>query len=95
MTEKDTQFAELFEAGLHEMICSLGKLCLEVRLRNHLTQEYVAEKTGVSERSIFQIERTHNTSLDLVNELYMYYCQSGYIREEEQKICNIQCFLSI
>jgi len=93
MDKKQMDFMEVHALRLKEMKMYLGKLCLDVRKRNKLSREYVADQCGVSERSIAKIEQKYTTSIDLVNTLFKYYNEKGYITREEQEQCSSKLFI--
>ena len=93
--ESESEFMKIHLLVVAEMKKSLGILCKDVRLRNGLSQEYVSERTGISDKSITHIERRYNTSLDLINTLYFFYYKEGYITKEEQKCNSIDNFFNL
>jgi len=93
MNKEESEFMRMHLSAVGEMKKSLGVLCREIRLRNGLSQEYVSERTGISDKSIAHIECKYTTSLDLVNALCLFYFKEGYITKEEVERNDIRCFL--
>lgn len=62
----------------------LGILLLEIRQRNGLTQQFVAESINMSYRNINIIENKYKTTLDQVLKLYTFYYSRNYGTVEDE-----------
>lgn len=63
----------------------LGLLLLEIRLRNSLTQQFVAESINMSYGNIHIIERKYKATLDEILKLYAFYYSKNYGTVEDEK----------
>ena len=70
---------------LFQMKKEAGLLLLEIRLRNGLTQQFVAESINMSYRSLYSIEKRYGTSLDEILKLYTFYYSKNYGTEEDEE----------
>ena len=60
-----------------------GLLLLEIRQRNGLTRQFVAESIHMSHRNVYMIEREYITTLDEILKLYTFYYSKGYGTAED------------
>ena len=74
-----------------QMKKELGMLCREIRERHSLTREQVSDWTGISDKSIMNMETKSCVSYDLLLRLFYFYCLKGLVTMEDRARFEI-CF---